>query len=170
MHKPGYFPAGDAGQASGAPKAPSSSKGQRCWTMKDIPVLAMVYLRFSVPVASCAVASKETPVEVPRGTVPHRSSLPPHGPSVCEYLHCITLLQFLPSLRAPPPSSVRPAQRPRLRSASSPVPSASPTFLPFSPLLHFPVPDIISTRTNPQRKTPSSGKRFSFDSRYRLAR
>lgn len=94
-----------------------------------------------------------TPDEVPRRDRAHRSSLPPHGLSVCEYLHCITLLQFLPHsgpLHHPAAPS-QPASR--LRSASSPVPSASPTFLPFSPLLHF-ISDIIPTTRQPSKERP----------------
>src|SRR5690606_2373036 len=69
----------------------------------------------------------------------------------------------VPSLTpAPPPSSGAQPSVPGSEVPLAPFPAPRPLSSPSLPLLHFPVPDIISTRTNPQRKTPSSGKRFFF--------
>lgn len=107
-----------------------------------------------------------TPDEVPRRGRAHRLLSGPahHGPSVCEYLHCITLLQF-PPLFGPLHHPAAPSQRSRLRRASSPVPSASPTFLPFSPLLHFYSRYHTHSTQTLNRTALSSRPRIFFDSR-----
>ena len=86
----GYFPAGDAHQDSGAPKALSSLEA------KGLDKRHGVYLPWRIADILCPHVLRcrwlETPDEVPRGTVPIAPPCLPMGPPCCEYLHCITLL------------------------------------------------------------------------------